>query len=192
MLVLIFSRRTGIPLKLRVWVLLTFFFYADIVARRCFSWQLRLYTNNHASCVAVGEVQTEEAAQSLLEKWGTVLKLAGRGGNRSGGLKRVVVKVIDVLKPTGLVPHKGAPPPAPDGRPRVSIKDVHSGEGFVLWDVAHVRLASAHRSFQGTPVPGGGADPDAYQDDFLDAPSPVQAVYRKGKLEYIYIYFCGS
>ncbi|CAM9724078.1 unnamed protein product [Pylaiella littoralis] len=140
-----------------------------------FSWQVRLYTNNHASCVALGTVQTKQVARSLLEKWGTDLTLVGRAGTRSGGFKRVVVKVVDVLKPVSFVPHKGAPPPAADEQPRegvkrVSVKDMHSEEGFVLWDVVHVRLAPAHRSFRGTPVPAGGSDPDAYQDDFFDAP----------------------
>lgn len=142
---------------------------------------MRLYTNNHASCVAVGQVQPEETARSLLEEWGSVLKLVGRPGTRSGGIKRVVVKVVDVLKPASLLPHKGASSPAPDGQPSTSAKDAHTGGGFVLWDLADVRLSSAHRPFQGTPIQGGGADPEAYKDDFFDAPRPAQAVYRNGE-----------
>lgn len=128
----------------------------------------------------MGQIQTDEVALSLLERWGTVLKLTGRTGNRSGGLQRVVVKIVDVLKPASFVPHKGAPPPAPGGQPRVSLRSVHSEEGFVLWDLVHVRLASAHRSFQGVPIPVG-VNPDTYKDNFFDAPKPAQAVYRNGK-----------
>ncbi|CAN0051384.1 unnamed protein product [Ectocarpus sp. 12 AP-2014] len=73
-----------------------------------------------------------------------------------------------------------APPPAQDGQRRVTVKDVVDGAGFVLWDLVHVRLASAHRSFEGTPLPGGATDADAYQDDFFDAPRPAQAVYQNG------------
>ncbi|CAN0212084.1 unnamed protein product, partial [Scytosiphon promiscuus] len=139
--------------------------------------KVRLYTNNHASCVAVGQVQSEEEACTLLSKWGTPLKLVGRAGTRSGGLKRVVVKVIDVFKPASLVPHNDAPPPEPDARRRVSIKDVISGDGFALWDLAHVRLASAYNPFRGTPLSGSGVDPGAYDDEFFDAPRPAQGVY---------------
>ncbi|CAN0111500.1 unnamed protein product, partial [Ectocarpus sp. 4 AP-2014] len=67
---------------------------------------VRLCTNNHASCVGVGQVQDEEIARSLLEKWDTKLKLAQREGTRSGGLIRVVVKVVDVHKPASLAPHQ--------------------------------------------------------------------------------------
>ncbi|CAM9365309.1 unnamed protein product, partial [Hapterophycus canaliculatus] len=81
------------------------------------------------------------------------------------------------VAPASLVPHNDAPK-SPDGQRRLSVKDVNSGDGFVLWDLVHVRLASAHRPFQGAPLPGGGADPDAYEDDFFDVPRPVQAVYR--------------
>lgn len=144
-------------------------------------WQVRLFTSNHASCVAVGHVQTQEVARTVLEEWGTPLKLQGRTGTRSGGLKRTVVKIVDVLKPASLVMHTGAPPPVGDGQPRVSLNTVRSEGGFVLWDVVHVRLASDHRWFRGTPVPAGGADPEAYQDNFFDAPQPAQAVYRKGE-----------
>ncbi|CAB1103500.1 unnamed protein product [Ectocarpus sp. CCAP 1310/34] len=147
--------------------------------------EVRLYTNNHESCVGVGQVQDEEAARSLVEKWGTDLKLAQREGTRSGGLKRVVVKVVDVLKPASLTPHQDAPPPPPPppGQPRVavSMNDVHSGkgfEGFVLWDLVHVRLASDHHPFQGIPVPAASADPDAHVDNFFDEPRPAQAVYQ--------------
>ncbi|CAM9377727.1 unnamed protein product [Ectocarpus sp. 6 AP-2014] len=100
--------------------------------------KVRLYTNNHASCVAVGHVQTEEEATSLLEKWGTILTLGGGVGTRSGGLQRVVVKVDNALKPPSFVPHDKAPPPAQDGQRRVTVKDVVDGAGFGLWDLVHV------------------------------------------------------
>lgn len=153
---------------------------------------MRLYTNNHASCVGVGQVQDEEVARSLMEKWGTDLKLAQREGTRSGGLKRVVVKVVDVLKPASLAPHQDAPPPPspPPGQPRVSVsmKDVQSGEGFVLWDLVHVRLVSDHHPFQGIPIPAASEDPGAYEDNFFDAPRPPQAVYRNGEcVVFLYI-----
>ncbi|CBJ33586.1 conserved unknown protein [Ectocarpus siliculosus] len=130
--------------------------------------------------VPAAGTKTEEEATSLLEKWGTVLTLGGRVGTRSGGLQRVVVKVDNALKPSSFVPHDKAPPPAQDGQRRVTVKDVVDGAGFVLWDIVHVRLASAHRSFEGTPLPGGAADADAHQDDFFDAPRPAQAVYQNG------------
>lgn len=155
-----------------------------MVICRFFSLQVRLYTNNHASCVAVGLVQTEEVACSLLKKWDTVLQLVGRTGNRSGGLSRVVVKVVEVLKPASLVPHNDAPPPTPDAPRRVSIQDVSSGDGFVLWDLVHVRLASDHRPFEGTPLAAGEVDPSAYDDDFFDAPRPAQGVYRNGEQKF--------
>lgn len=129
----------------------------------------------------MGHVQTDEVARLLLDEWGTALKLEGRTGTRSGGVKRMVVKVTKVLKPASFVPHTGAPPRAGGGQRRASLKDVKSEGGFALWDLNHVRLASDHRWFRGTPVPAGGADPDAYQDNFFDVPRPARAVYRNGK-----------
>lgn len=141
--------------------------------------QVRLYTSNHSTCVGVGQIQSDEEALSLLEKWGSPLRLRGRAGTRSGGLKRVVVKIVEALKPANYLPHKGAPP-APDGKgSKVTMKDAHLEGGFALWDLAHVRLASACRTFQGLPVPSGSEDPQAYKDDFFEAPKPAQAVYRK-------------
>ncbi|CAM9861512.1 unnamed protein product, partial [Ectocarpus fasciculatus] len=83
---------------------------------------------------------------------------------------------------TPLAGTEDAPPPPspPPGQPRVSVsmKDVHSGEGFVLWDLVHVRLVSDHHPFQGIPIPAASEDPGAYEDNFFDAPRPPQAVYR--------------
>lgn len=140
----------------------------------------------------MGQAQTEEVVQSLLGKWGTVLKLVRRAGNRSGGLRRVVVKVVDVLKPASLVPHKGAPPSSLDAQSRGSMKGVHAGGGFVLCDIVPVRLASDHRSFRGMLVPAGGADPDVYQDDLSKATRPAQAVYRNGEVIKSSYISCGT
>ena len=121
-------------------------------------------------------------ALSLLRKWRTSLTLAGKAGTRSGGFKRLVVKVVDVLKGASFVPYDTAPPSAQDGQRRVSVEGVKKGDdGCVLWDLAHVRLASDHRAFEATPLPGGGADPGAYQDEFFETERPPQAVYGNGE-----------
>ncbi|CAN0310195.1 unnamed protein product, partial [Laminaria digitata] len=122
--------------------------------------QVRLYSNNHASCVGVGDVQDDETAAATLQRW--------RPQSRGAGLqKRVVVKVSEALKPAAYAAHKGAPPSSA-GVGRATMKDVCDGDGdrLVLWDVAHVRLAADWIAPPATPAPSAVPNAStAYDDD---------------------------
>lgn len=93
---------------------------------------MRLYSSNHASCVGVGGVQDEETSTQAESRWTTPRRRA----------RRVVVKVSEGLVPAAFIPHKGAPSVLGVGRVTMKhvLKDVV--DELVLWDVAHVRLAS--------------------------------------------------
>lgn len=139
---------------------------------------MRLYSNNHASCVGVGEVQDDETTARTLHRWRP-------RSRQTGGYKRVVVKVSEALKPAAFTAHKGAPP-ASTGVGRVTMKDVCDGDGdrLVLWDVAHVRLAADWTAPPATPSPSANPSMSvAFDDDadFFAAPRPCRVVGPPGK-----------
>ena len=96
---------------------------------------MRLHSNNHASCVGVGNVQGHETTAGSLLRWRPQRR-------QSGGQKGVVVKVSDAVKPATYAAHKEAPSSAGVGR--VTMKETCDGGGdrLVLWAVTHVCLAA--------------------------------------------------
>lgn len=143
------------------------------------SRQVRLYSSNHATCVAVGEVQSGEEASSWLRKISSKLRLVGRQRQ----VTRVLVKISKALKPGGFVLYKGAPPAPPGASKKATVQQVVDSDGFVLWDIKHVRPASAHKPFTEKPD-GIVSDTDgAYQDDgFFAAAAPPAVVHRRGNI----------
>ena len=135
---------------------------------------MRLYSNNHASCVGIGEVQDDETAAETMYRW--------RPQSRRTGLrKRVVVKVSEALKPSAYVAHKGAPP-ASAGVGRVTMKDVCDGDGdrLVLWDVTNVRLAADWIAPPATLTPSSNPNASAAYDDFFNTQTPCHVVGSPG------------
>ena len=120
---------------------------------------MRLHSNNHASCVGVGNVQGHETTAGSLLRWRP-------RSRQSGGQKNVVVKVSDAVKPATYAAHKEAPSSAGVGR--VTMKEICGGGGdrLVLWDVTHVRLAADWTPPPATPAPSPNPNASAaYNDD---------------------------
>lgn len=136
---------------------------------------MRLYSSNHASCVGVGEVQDETTSTQAERRWTTPRRRA----------RRVVVKLSEALVPAAFIPHKGAPSVLDVDR--VTMNDVleDAVDKLVLWDVAHVRLASDWVAPPVTPAPSAnGNDSAAYDDDadFFAVPAPSHVVQSRGKV----------
>lgn len=143
--------------------------------------QVRLYSNNHASCVGVGEVLDETTSSEILRRW------RPQSRPRGGQPTRVVVKVSEALVPSAFTPHKGAPPASSDEPRRVTMKDVYEGEGdrLVLWDVAHVRLVADWKAPRPARAPSASANGSAAYDDdaeFFATPGPDHVVRAPGKI----------
>lgn len=143
-------------------------------------FQVRLYSNNHASCVGVGEVQDDETSAEILRRW------RPQSRPRQGQPTRVVVKVSEMLVPSAFTPHKGAPPASSVEPRRVTMKDVFEGEGgrLVLWDIAHVRLVADWKAPLPVRAPSASANGSAAYDDdaeFFASPVPDHVVGAPGK-----------
>lgn len=139
---------------------------------------MRLYSSNHASCVGIGEVQDDATTDEALHLWRPQMR------RRS---KRVVVKMSEALVPAAFIPHKGAPPVPGVGR--ATMKDVFEGDGdgLVLWDIAHVRLAKDWIAPPATRTPlTNGNESAAYDDDadFFAAEAPSHVVRSRGKVSF--------
>ena len=84
---------------------------------------MRLHSNNHTSCVGVGNVQGHETTAGSLLRWRPQSR-------QSGCQKGVVVKVSDAVKPATYAGHKEAPSFAGVGR--VTMKEMYAGGGDSL------------------------------------------------------------
>lgn len=97
-------------------------------------------------------------------------------------MTRVLVKITNALKPGNFVLYKGAPSAASTTNTKATVQQVVDGDGLVLWDLKHVRLASDHRPFKGTPDDVVSDTDGAYQnDEFFTAATPPAVVHRKGE-----------
>lgn len=138
---------------------------------------MRLYSNNHAICVGVGEVQDDVSAAEALRRW------RPRSWQRLKGV--IVVKLSEALVPAAFIPHKKAP--SVPGVNRVTMKDVFESDGdsLVLWDIAHVRLARDLSPRPSTAAPSAteSTSPD-YDDDaeFFAVDQPLRVVRSPGKV----------
>lgn len=101
-------------------------------------------------------------------------------------MPRVVVRLSEVFKPAAYSAHKGAPPAALDSG-RVTMEEVYDGGGdrLVLWDIAHVRLASDWKPPRAAAAPSANENASAaYNDDvqFYDVSRPAHVVCSQGKM----------
>ena len=111
---------------------------------------VRLHSNNHATCVGVGNVHGHETTAGSLLRW-------RHQPCQSGGQKDVVVKASDAMKPATYAAHKEAPSFAGVGR--VTLKEICDGGGvrLGLWEVTHVRLSA---DWTDRWDPSTGAEPE--------------------------------
>ncbi|CBJ28935.1 similar to Werner syndrome protein [Ectocarpus siliculosus] len=133
--------------------------------------KVRLYSNNHASCVGVGEVQDDDTAAEALAGWFP-------GARRKGRLTQVVVGLSGVFKPAAYTAHKGTPSAA-SGVGRVTMDEAYKGDRLVLWDVAHVRLVSDWKPSPAAAAPSSNENAsEAYNDNaqFFTSPRPPHVV----------------
>ncbi|CAM9376638.1 unnamed protein product [Sphacelaria rigidula] len=133
--------------------------------------KVRLYSNNHANCVGLGEVQGDENASQALRRW------RPRSWQRLKGV--IVVNLTEALVPAAFIPHKNAP--SVSGVKRVTLNDVFDSDNgsLVLWDVAYVRLARDLTPRPPTPAPSATKSTSAAYDDdaeFFAADPPCHVV----------------
>ncbi|CAM9149525.1 unnamed protein product [Sphacelaria rigidula] len=133
--------------------------------------KMRLYSNKHAHCVGLAEVQDDEDASEALRRW------RPRSWQRLKGV--IVVKLIEALVPVAFIPHKNAP--SVSGVKRVTLNDLFESDNdsLVLWDVAHVRLARDLTPRPPTPAPSATKSASAAYDDdavFFAADPPCHVV----------------
>ena len=102
--------------------------------------------------------------------------------SQSGGQKGVVVNVSDAVKLAAYAAHKET---SSAGLRRVTMKEIcGGGDGLVLWDVTHVRLAADWTAPPATPAPSSNANASsAYNDDpdFFATEAPCHVLGSLGK-----------